>query len=64
MTFREKKENPGGKPTGVRVLLAAFQLLKGAPCIKSLIVRCNPSAQSLHRLPSGVLCHPLHSQSS
>ncbi len=28
MTFREKKENPGGKPTGVRVLLAAFQLLK------------------------------------
>ncbi len=33
MTFREKKENPGGKPTEVRVLLAAFQLLKGAPCI-------------------------------
>ncbi len=31
MTFREKKENPGGKPTGVRVLLAAIQLLKVLP---------------------------------
>lgn len=50
-----KKENPT-KPwlSGVQFLLAAIQLLIGAPCIYSLIVCCVLQRNPFHRLPSGV----------
>ena len=40
---------------GVYSLTRSNPATKCAPCIKSMIVCCHPSAYSFHRLPSGVL---------
>ena len=50
-----KKKNPEGRgPSGLESY-SQQSSYKSAPCIKSLIVCCIPSAYSFRRHPSGVL---------